>query len=81
VAPDRIRKVMVDGGMPVVANHGDDETSLDVEQAGGLAPGADIRVYIASQTSNNGFLDLFHTAVSQNKARQLGRYELRRSAA
>jgi kumamolisin len=68
VAPDRIRKVMVDGGMPVVAKHGDDETSLDVEQAGGLAPGADIRVYIASQTSNNGFLDLFYTAVSQNKA-------------
>lgn len=65
--PNRIRKVPVDGGTPVAANVGDDETSLDVEQSGGLAPDAKIRVYIAPNT-NNGFLDLFYTAVSENVA-------------
>ena len=46
---------------------GDDETSLDVEQSGGLAPDAKIRVYIAPNT-NGGFLDLFYTAASENVA-------------
>jgi kumamolisin len=68
VSPHRITKVMVDGGTPVAAGVGDSETSLDVEQSGGLAPRADVRVYIADPTSNNGFLDLFYTAVSENTA-------------
>lgn len=63
----RITKVMVDGGTPVAAGVGDDETSLDVEQSGGLAPGAHIRVYIAPNT-NQGFLDLFYSAASDNIA-------------
>lgn len=67
VRPHRIRKIMVDGGTPVAANVGDDETSLDVEQSGGIAPDANIRVYIASNT-NQGFLDLFYSAVSDNIA-------------
>ena len=67
VKPNRIKKVRVDGGTPVAAGVGDDETSLDVEQSGGLAPQADIRVYIAPNT-NDGFLDLFYTAMSQNRA-------------
>ncbi len=67
VSPYRISKVMVDGGTPIQAGAGDDETSIDVEQSGGLAPGADIRVYIAPNT-NNGFIDLFYTAASENLA-------------
>ena len=67
VAPNRITKVMVDGGTPVAVGVGDDETSVDVEQSGGLAPEADIRVYIAPNT-NQGFIDLFYNAVSDNIA-------------
>ncbi len=67
VASHRITKVMVDGGTAVAAGVGDDETSLDVEQSGGLAPEALIRVYIAPNT-NQGFLDLFYSAVSDNIA-------------
>jgi kumamolisin len=67
VQPNRITKVMVDGGTPVAAQSGDDETSIDVEQSGGLAPAAKVRVYIAPNT-NNGFLDLFYTAASENVA-------------
>jgi subtilase family serine protease len=67
VAPNRITKVMVDGGTPVAAGVGDNETSLDVEQSGGLAPQAAIRVYIAPNT-NSAFIDVFYTAVSENLA-------------
>ena len=70
VRPNRITKVMVDGGTPVQAGVGDDETSIDVEQSGGLAPQAQIRVYIApnSLNSNSPFIDLFYTAASENLA-------------
>lgn len=70
VRPHRITKVMVDGGTPVQTNAGDDETSLDVEQSGGLAPAANIRVYIAPNppNSNSPFIDLFYTAASENLA-------------
>jgi len=67
VKPNRIAVIPVDGGTPVQAGVGDDETSLDVEQSGGLAPWAKIRVYVAPNT-DNGFMDLFYTAVSENKA-------------
>ena len=67
VQPGRITKVLVDGGTKVAAGVGDDETSLDVEQSGGLAPQARIRVYIAPNT-NSGFFDLFYTAASENLA-------------
>jgi kumamolisin len=67
VQPNRITKVLVDGGTPVAAGVGDDETSLDVEQSGGLAPDANIRVYIAPNT-NNAFIDIFYAAASDNVA-------------
>ena len=67
VKPNRITKVPVDGGTPVAAGVGDDETSLDVEQSGGLAPQANVRVYIAPNT-DNGFIDLFYSAASDNLA-------------
>jgi kumamolisin len=67
VKPNRITVVPVDGGTPVAAGVGDNETSLDVEQSGGLAPQASIRVYIAPNTLG-GFLDVFYTAASENVA-------------
>jgi kumamolisin len=67
VQRNRITKILVDGGTPVATQSGDDETSLDVEQSGGLAPDARIRVYIAPNT-NSGFFDLFYTAASENLA-------------
>jgi len=67
VRPNRITKVPVDGGTPIAAGVGDNETSLDVEQSGGLAPQAKIRVYVAPNTLQ-GFLDIFYTAASENIA-------------
>jgi kumamolisin len=67
VQPHRITKVLVDGGITVQPGVGDDETSLDVEQSGGLAPDAKIRVYIGPNTSD-AFLDVFYTAASENVA-------------
>ncbi|MGA9853551.1 MAG: S53 family peptidase [Gammaproteobacteria bacterium] len=68
VSPTRtITKVLVDGGTPQSCDCGNDETSLDVEQSGGLAYKANIVVYIAPNT-NQGFIDVFKHAVNQNVA-------------
>jgi subtilase family serine protease len=67
VGPTRIDQIRVDGGAPDSDAAGSDETTLDVEQSGGVAPGAKIRVYIAPNT-NQGFLDAFVTAADENLA-------------
>lgn len=67
VKPNRITQIHVDGGGPLSGPDGSGETSLDVEQSGGLAPWADIRVYDAPNT-NQGFVDAFYDAVSDNIA-------------
>jgi kumamolisin len=58
----------IDGGpgAPSDAN-GSGETDLDVEQSGGVAPGANVIVYQAPNT-DPGFADAFFTAASQNIA-------------
>jgi kumamolisin len=64
----RIREVRVDGGSGAPSDDsGSSETTLDVEQSGGIAPGANIVVYEAPNTSQ-GFIDDFATAVDQNVA-------------
>lgn len=63
--PNRITQVHVDGGGAIDGGSG--ETSLDVEQAGGIAPNANIIVYDAPN-AGNGFIDAFAQAVSDNKA-------------
>ena len=63
--PHRITKVAVDGGATI--NGGSGETSLDVEQAGGLAPEADILVYHAPNSSSS-FTNAALQAVSDNVA-------------
>lgn len=58
----------VDGGSgaPSAAS-GSDETDLDIEQSGALAPGANVIAYQAPNT-DYGFADGFFTAASQNIA-------------
>jgi len=63
VSQSRITQVHVDGG---AGTDGADETTLDVEQSGGIAPGAKIIVYDAPNT-DAGFIDVFYQAVSENK--------------
>jgi len=66
VDANRITDILVDGGPPGgAAAPGADETTLDVEQSGGVAPGANIRVYMAPNT-DNGFIDMFAAAVNDN---------------
>jgi subtilase family serine protease len=65
---NRISLVNVDGGSgPVSLTAGSDETTLDVEQSGALAPDASIVVYQAPNT-DFGFVDGFFDAASQNVA-------------
>jgi kumamolisin len=63
--PNRITEIPVDGGGAIDGNSA--ETALDVEQAGGLAPFADILVYHAP-SGGTGFVDAFAQAVSDNQA-------------
>jgi subtilase family serine protease len=58
----------VDGGPGAPSDaSGSGETDLDVEQSGGLAPGANVIVYQAPN-SDTGFIDGFFSAASQNTA-------------
>ena len=65
VAQDRITQIHVDGGGVLSADAGSGETSLDVEQSGGLAPGARIRVFDAPNSAA-GFMDAFYRSISEN---------------
>ena len=58
----------IDGGPGAPSDaSGSDETTLDVEQSGGIAPSAKIVVYQAPNT-NQAFLDAFVAAVESNEA-------------
>jgi kumamolisin len=68
VSPSRIKVVEIDGGSgPPSDAAGSDETTLDVEQSGGLAPSANVIVYEAPNTEQ-GFVDAFATAFDSNAA-------------
>ena len=67
-AVSRITPVDVDGGAgPASSAAGSDETALDAEQSGALAPNANVRVYQAPNT-DYGFVDAFFQAASDNLA-------------
>jgi kumamolisin len=71
VSSNRIAIVNIDGGPGAPSDaSGSLETTLDVEQSGGVAPGAKIIVYQAPNT-NQGFADMFATAVDANSADSL----------
>ena len=65
VLANRITEVSVDGYVGSINDNGADETALDVEQSGGLAPQAAIRVYKAPNTSQ-GAVDLYAAAINEN---------------
>ncbi|MCL1632887.1 S53 family peptidase [Sporolactobacillus sp. CPB3-1] len=67
VKPDRIHKKLVDGGSDW---NGYEETTLDVEQSGALAPKSDINVYVGPNT-DTGFVNAFATAIDENTASQI----------
>lgn len=67
VKPDRVEKINVDGGTDW---NGYDETTLDVQQSGSLAPKADIKAYLAPN-SDTGFVDGFAKAINDNKVQSL----------
>lgn len=68
VNPDRLTIIDVDGGPGAPSDaSGSIETTLDVEQSGGIAPDANILLYQAPNT-NQGFVDVFAQAFSDNKA-------------
>jgi subtilase family serine protease len=71
VDPQRLSIVNVDGGPGAPSDlSGSLETTIDVEQSGGIAPAADITVYQAPNTTQ-GFVDLIATAVDRNWASSL----------
>lgn len=65
VDQNRIKQVRVDGGGVLSGVAGSGETTLDVQQSGGLAPDAKIVVYDAPNTEA-GFIDVFYKAVAEN---------------
>jgi kumamolisin len=69
VSATRITDVLVDGGPRPQDGPGSDgagETTLDVEQSGGVAPGANMLVYLAPNT-DAGFLHAFAQPIDENK--------------
>jgi kumamolisin len=68
VNANRIQIVNIDQGPGAPSDvSGSFETTLDVEQSGGVAPGANIIVYQAPNT-DQGFVDLFAAAADANSA-------------
>lgn len=67
-SPSRLTLTNIDGGAgPVELKLGSDETTLDVEQSGTIAPNANVDVYQAPNT-DYGFVDAFFAAASDNTA-------------
>ena len=66
IAAPRVKSVSVDHARnhPVgTPDSADGEVMLDIEVAGGVAPGADIAVYFAPNGSDQNFLDALTTAI------------------
>ena len=71
VKSNRLTVVNIDGGPGKPSDDsGSLETTLDVEQSGGIAPGANIIVYQAPNT-DQAFLDAFVKAVESNQAESI----------
>jgi subtilase family serine protease len=68
VSSSRIHEVQVDGGSGPVSDVGGSlETTLDVEQSGGLSPASKVMVYEGPNT-DQGFIDAFAKVIDGNTA-------------
>jgi kumamolisin len=66
VPASKLKIIPIDGGSPGPSiEAGSDESDLDVEQAGAVAPGANVRLYEAPN-SDPGFADSYYSAASDN---------------
>jgi kumamolisin len=66
--PNRITTIEIDGGAgPVSLKAGSDESTIDVEQSGAIAPDAMIDAYVAPNT-DYGYQDAYEQAASDNIA-------------
>jgi kumamolisin len=66
VSSTRLKTVLIDGGAGAPSDDsGSEETTLDVEQSGGIAPSANLIVYVAPNT-DQGFIDAFARAIDSN---------------
>jgi kumamolisin len=71
VNSNRLKIVLVDGGPGAPSDaSGSMETTLDVEQSGGIAPGANMIAYLGPNT-DQAFVDVFAAAIEANKADSL----------
>jgi kumamolisin len=71
VNPNRLQVVYVDQGPGAPSDvSGSLETTIDIEQSGGIAPGANIIAYLAPNT-NQSFVDVFAAAIDANQAQTL----------
>jgi len=71
VDPNRLQIVNIDGGPGAPSDASDSmETTVDVEQSGGVAPGANIIVYQAPNT-NQAWVDAWAAAIDANSAETL----------
>ncbi|HWF41337.1 MAG TPA: protease pro-enzyme activation domain-containing protein [Acidothermaceae bacterium] len=66
VPASRLKIIPIDGGSPGPSTAvGSDESDLDVEQSGAIAPGANVRLYEAPN-SDPGAADAYYSAASDN---------------
>jgi subtilase family serine protease len=65
--PPKVIRVPVDGGAPFDPNYSF-EVSLDIQQAGGMAPGATIIDYNIPDLSDQSVYDAYYTIVESNTA-------------
>jgi kumamolisin len=64
----QITDVSIDGAMNTPGSEADTEVVLDIEVAGGVAPGAHIAVYFAPWTEQ-GWVDVIHSAIFDSTPR------------
>ncbi len=69
LTPPTVVRVPVDGGAPFSVNSGASfEVSLDIQQSGGMAPGATIALYNIPDLSDQSVLDAYTAIVDGNAA-------------
>ncbi|HLY55222.1 MAG TPA: S53 family serine peptidase [Stellaceae bacterium] len=66
--PSSIQRIEIDGGAGFDPNGDSLETTLDVQQSFGMAPGATIVIYVLKDLSDKSIMDGLNQAISDNLA-------------